>query len=389
MDANEAPPNPAPATLSEQVRKVLAEAAKPLTVKQVKAGVDKLFPKGTKPAAKPSAAGVQGELERGGAFKHPVEKKSGEPTYWHKAYVPPPSPAELVAKAVREKVAGLTDDQLVTDKQLGKPTPAKATPETVKAYDDTLAELLNSGDLHRHGKNYGKQKPPSVAEQVAANVRAKVAELNADDVVAEAKLGKPAGKAVSTEAKQAFTDTLAELLKSGQLHCHGKNYGRRPPKWYEAETAKKPFNDLVKNAKKLIEELRAATADEVLAALREKLGSPATPVAPKPQPPVSHAPASPPPVAPAADLRTVLKQSYDHLCEFVEFQHELVPLPRLYREAVKRMPGLTPDVFQSELWRMNDERVIQLHVLNEVREAKDPELAIFRNDRLYYFARWN
>ena len=47
------------------------------------------------------------------------------------------------------------------------------------------------------------------------------------------------------------------------------------------------------------------------------------------------------------------------------------------------------EAFKAELWRMSDERVIQLHVLNEVREAKDPELAIHRNDRLYYFVRWN
>jgi hypothetical protein len=85
----------------------------------------------------------------------------------------------------------------------------------------------------------------------------------------------------------------------------------------------------------------------------------------------------------------VLKQAYDHLCEFVEFQHELVPLPRLYRETTKQMPGLTPEVFHGELWQMSEERAIQLHVLNEVREAKDPELAISRNDRLYYFVRWN
>lgn len=325
MDANEAPPNPAPATLSEQVRKVLAEAAKPLTVKQVKAGVDKLFPKGTKPAAKPSAAGVQGELERGGAFKHPVGKKSGEPTYWHKAYVPPPTPAELVAKTVREKVAALSDADVVPESKLGKPTGKKLTEETAKAFDDTLADLIAKGELHRHGAKYGKKVPPPPPP---------------------------------------------------------------PLKWYEKAPHKAKFTPVLKAANKLFE-VGGVTLDEVLAALREKLGSPATPVAPKPQPPVSHAPASPPPVAPATDLRTVLNQAYDHLCLFVEFRDKLVELPRLYREASKRMPGLTPEVFQAELWQLGEEQRVQLHIINDVTAAKEPQFAILRDGDLYYYARWN
>jgi hypothetical protein len=389
MDSNEAPLIPAPATLSEQVRKVLAEAAKPLTVKQVKERVDKLFPKGTKAVEKPSAAGVQGELERGGAFKHPVEKKSGEPTYWNTAYVPPLTPAEVVAKAVREKVAALGIDEVVSDKQLGKPSGKKLTDETAKAFDETLAELIAAGVLHRHGKNYGKTKPLSVAEQVAATVRAKVAALTDYDVVAEGKLGKPSGKSATEEAKQAFAEVVEGMIKSGELHRHGKNYGKQPlpkPKWYETDQAKKAFTALVNAAKKVVGV--HAPADEVFALLRQRIAEAPAVEKPKPVVPSDHVHPAPP-VAPTADLRTVLKQAYDDLCEFVEFRDKLVELPRLYREASKRMPGLTPDAFQAELWEMGKERVIELSVINDERAATHPELAIRRHDSLYFYARWN
>ena len=160
MDANEATAAPPPATLSEQVRKVLDEAAKPLTAKQVKSAVDKLYPKGTKPAAKPSPAGIQGELERNGAFEHPATK-AGDPTYWHTPYVPPPTPAHVLAAKVRAKVDELADDAVVVEGKLGKPTGKKVTDEQTKAFADTLAELITAGTLHPHpGGKYGKKAPP-------------------------------------------------------------------------------------------------------------------------------------------------------------------------------------------------------------------------------------
>ena len=318
MDATGTPDAaPAPSTLAEQVQRVLAEAPKPLTAKQVKAAVDKLYPRGTKKAAKPSPTSILGELEKEGVFAHPATK-NGELTYW-------------------------------------------------------------------------RSKPQTAAEAVAAAVRAKVEALG-DEPVTEAQLGKPGGKKATPEAAQAFADTIAELLGQRKLFQHGKAFGKHPPappKWYETEPGKKAFASLVTAAKKVLG-LNVAPADEVIALLRERLGH-TQPMTDRPEPappPQAASPSTPAPTGPT-DLRASLKAAYDHLCDFVEFRDRLVELPRLYRETAKRVPGLTPEGFKDELWRMSDEREIQLHVLNEVREAQHPELAIHRNDRLYYYLIWN
>jgi hypothetical protein len=84
----------------------------------------------------------------------------------------------------------------------------------------------------------------------------------------------------------------------------------------------------------------------------------------------------------------VLRQAYDDLCLLIDFPDRLVELRRLFHEAVKRMPSLTVEQFHRELWQMRSEWLIELHDLNEVDQAKEPHLAIHRDDRLYYFARW-
>ncbi len=401
MDATELPPAASSMTLRDHIDQLIKTAPRPLGLADLK----KLLQQRNVPVKGPKGF-KDIDIERtandavadGAAFAHPAA--NGKPKFWHTAYVIPPTPAELVAKTVREKVAALGDDAVVADSKLGKPTGKKLTDETAKAFDDTLAELIARGELHRHGEKYGKKVPPppkpTPVQATVETVRKKVAELSDSQVVAEGKLGKPTGKKETAETTAAFETVLKELIANETLFQHpGGKYGKTKPlpppppaKWYEKAPHKAKFTSLVTAANKLFE-VGGVTVDEVLAALREKLGSPAPTVAHTPQPPVSHAPASPPFAAPPADLRTVLKQAYDDLCEFVEFRDKLVELPRLYREATKRMPGLTPEVFQAELWEMGKERVLELHVINEERSAAHPELAIRRHDSLYYYARWN
>jgi hypothetical protein len=130
------------------------------------------------------------------------------------------------------------------------------------------------------------------------------------------------------------------------------------------------------------------TVQSAIDPLLDALGS-----GPGTQPPATQA-SAPLPNAPAQvpltseRLRIVLKQKYDYLRQLVEFEDGLVALPRLYEKASGELPGLTVPAFHAELLKLWDERVIELHVLNEVRSAKNPELGIRRNDALYYFAYW-
>jgi hypothetical protein len=94
-----------------------------------------------------------------------------------------------------------------------------------------------------------------------------------------------------------------------------------------------------------------------------------------------------PPVT-AEQLRAVLRQAYDHLCLFAEFRDKMVEIPRLYHEAAQRLPGLSVERFHRELEALSAERKVELHKLNEVHTAKERQLAIEKDDRLYYYAYW-
>jgi hypothetical protein len=87
-------------------------------------------------------------------------------------------------------------------------------------------------------------------------------------------------------------------------------------------------------------------------------------------------------------LRQALRQAYDHLCLFVEFRDKLVEIPRLYHETVRHLPGVSVERFHRELDALSAEWKVELHKLNEVHAAKERELAIERDDRLYYYVFW-
>jgi len=90
----------------------------------------------------------------------------------------------------------------------------------------------------------------------------------------------------------------------------------------------------------------------------------------------------------ARSLREVLQASYDELTLFTDFRTGFVPLPRMYQSAKRAMPELTLAKFHHEVESLRDAREIELHVLNEVHRAENPELAIRREGRLYYYLFW-
>jgi DNA-binding MarR family transcriptional regulator len=88
-------------------------------------------------------------------------------------------------------------------------------------------------------------------------------------------------------------------------------------------------------------------------------------------------------------VRTVLHNAYERLCHFREFEDGLVELPRLYHEARKKLPGLTVEEFHRELDDLWSKRDVELHIINEVQRASEPEKGIRRDDYLYYYVYWN
>jgi hypothetical protein len=95
------------------------------------------------------------------------------------------------------------------------------------------------------------------------------------------------------------------------------------------------------------------------------------------------------PVAPAEPLRDVLHRAYDNLCLMVDYRDGLVELPHLYHEVQKSQPGLTVEAFHREVQSLWRDREIQLHILNEVRTAKEPEKGIWWDDKFYYYLLWS
>ena len=305
--------------------------------------------------------------------------------------MPQTDPAEL-GDHVRRVVAAAAGP--VTLAAVKKQLTAAGVKLGVKAgaADGQIQAILDA-DAHAHptkgkGQAYWHRPPQSAAERVEAAVRAKVADLGADPVTA-AKLGKPSPKKAAD--LPAFDATIERLIAEGKLHRYGAKYGTRPPPvpaWYETESHKKEFAAAVKAVRGLI--AGGIDYDRVITALRAKLAPPAAP----PPPPAVPVVVPPPAVVPApldvtAALPGALRQAYDHLCQFVEFHtSRLVEIPRLYHELVKRLPAATVAAFHAELWALGGRGRVELHELNEVAQASEPDLALRRDGRLYYYARW-
>jgi len=112
------------------------------------------------------------------------------------------------------------------------------------------------------------------------------------------------------------------------------------------------------------------------------------PPAPKPEPAPSPRPSIPPTPPTEEALPDVLRKAYEKLCLYVEFRDGLVEMPRLYHEARKTLPGLSVKAFHDAVMALWDRRELELHVLNEVERAVEPDKAIEHHDKLYYYVLW-
>ncbi len=127
----------------------------------------------------------------------------------------------------------------------------------------------------------------------------------------------------------------------------------------------------------------------VLRAVLTKLGGQSALTPPPPPRPPEPSVTPPTTVIPPGRVRETIEAAYRELCLFVEFRDKLVEIPRLYQEVARRLPGLTVRQFHDAVEALQAERRVDLKVLNEVRAAKNPEQAIRKDDRLYYFLIWN
>ncbi len=261
-----------------------------------------------------------------------------------------------------------------------------------KAAEAVLQQLLDAGQLHKHGLT--KTAPigahPYVDPNNPVTVRAAILAASAEPQ-SLAMLIADAVK--NTQAKKPFVKEQAQqLIKEQLLHEH-KNikkgtYGKNPPaqpKWHETTAGKKSLNAVVKATKSLLNAFPAVTLDEIVPLVRNQLDLAVTQtlsvVEDKSQPPIA------PPVA-VPSLSSVLKVAYDELCRYPEFRDRVVEIRRLYYESAKRYPGLTISDFHQALEKLQSARTIELHPLNEVQSAKDQHLALLRNDHLLYYVIW-
>lgn len=393
--------------LADRLKQVLTDAPAPLPFADVKKKLVALYPKTTKKAPAPPKPtddeirhGLDAALARKEVYEHPAVK--GKLRYGTTAPDPVPTAEEIVRGLVLAKLE--TGPGPFAAAELAKMPKGFAKPDFERVLGDALRELVAAGQLHEHPqvkgkKRYGLNPPvpvPTAEDIVRGLVNAKLESGPGPYTVAE--LAEQPTAIKGPEFKRVMAAVLGELLSAGQLHEHPttgktKRYGPKPPpppEWYKTATFAKPFAAVLKAANTVLK-LDGVTADQLLAALRGSLSINSPAAAPEPVrvAPPAHKPEPPPRTEDRPpDLRAALKDAYDYLCRFVEFRDKLVELPRLYHETAKRMPGLTPDAFRDELWQMSREHRVELHVLNEVALAKERDLAIYRDDRLYYYARW-
>jgi hypothetical protein len=161
----------------------------------------------------------------------------------------------------------------------------------------------------------------------------------------------------------------------------------------EEDSPKKLLESLLPLIQNLSEQLTAGTraleaTTRLVQAVLAQLDTASKQPAPAVPPPVVAPKTISSPESPASSPRDVLHRAYDKLCLLVDFRDGLVELPRLYHEARKTLPTLNVEDFHRELRSLWQAREIELHILNEVRSAAEPDLGIWRDNHLYYYIFW-
>jgi hypothetical protein len=290
---------------------------------------------------------------------------------------------------------------------------APASHGVIKGLKAPIKHALEKGLLHEDTLTEqvpveGKKKPKTVKTKVVALTEA--GERTLRDSGDPAVIAATQARIVAAEVealRRGLDADRAALRREVQatLASQGKDKGQDK---FHAEVSKlaKALEGLTEKVRQLQEkqprgsggaEAVLAKIDEGFAALGAKLDRalhslPRT-VATAPAPPPSSPAPRPEPTtsrpAESQPLAAVLRKAYEELkAHYREYQEGMVELPRLYHEARRSRAGLSVEEFQRELLALEAKRVLDLHIRNEVRDAPEPDKAIRRNDKLYYFVYW-
>ncbi len=267
----------------------------------------------------------------------------------------------------------------------GRGVPAGA--DVLKGFARVIPEAVRQGWLTEASVSAGGPKGRRKVKQLSLTEAGErlLRESTRPEVVAAQALARLAGFERGIEAER---EALREQVLAA-LPARGKDAGTAKLA-KEVEGLAKTVGDLAARLARLEAALAAGGADAVLARIdqafaalgarleqaRQEFGGAARPGAAAP------APSGPP------SLRAVLRAAYDKFCRFIEFQDGLVDVPRLYHEARRTLPALTVPELHRELLALGDSREIELHGMNEIHRAAEPDLGIRRNDKLLYFVYW-
>jgi hypothetical protein len=204
-----------------------------------------------------------------------------------------------------------------------------------------------------------------------------------DALFASAKAGeKPASQAVSEGLVEVVEPPLGVKARKGQQFVTLTEAGRELV--LNEDSPRAVLDALLPKVERVGEQLGEATAvlNSLLAVLR-RVTAPDAPrqVARPPE-------VSPTPQTLTGNLESALRQAYEKLRLNIEYRDGLVELPHLYHELRKTLPGLTVAEYHRQLMELWNARRIELHILNEVRSAREPDKGITRNDQLYYYLLW-
>ncbi|MCS6863509.1 MAG: hypothetical protein RMJ56_00115 [Gemmataceae bacterium] len=321
----------------------------------------------------------------------------------------PPEPMNHDAVRAAILQAAATPQTLTLLKKAAK---AATTKLHAKAAEIVVEQMITTGELHPHSTGasprYGRDRPP--LRNDPEKVRNALLHA-ADPPKTLAQLVKIA--IGETQADKKFVEAEAQkLIADGLLHKQGPQksapYGRHkpiPPHPLEVPPGKTELSKLIGAAQKLLTKWPEVSVAELLERLQAALaGQPtARPVAVGPTIPQSsssaarHVPpattastvvVSPPPTLTSDSLHASIKEAYEELCLDPDFRDRLVEIRRLYRRLQRKQPAVALADFHQALLQLEKQRIIELHDLNEVQRAKEPELAIRRNDRLLYYVIW-
>lgn len=234
-------------------------------------------------------------------------------------------------------------------------------------------------------KASGEEKEAEALLQGLRNALDGQAHLLRGTAAADALL--PTAKTADAAAQKALDSGLLETVAApaGVKATAKQQFARLTDRGRQFVQEHDPRQKLLETLLPIVQRLAeqfgglADALGQTMTLLQAALGAPSgTAVAPLPTSPA----------APAADLPAVLRRAYDRLRDLTDFRDGLVPLPRLYHEVLKTLPGLTVEEYHRALQPLWHDGQVELRVLNEVRTAREPEKAITRNDRLYYFLLW-